>query len=76
MFSRVEIKKREALCRVSFGDDMEKEMELNLEDIVFALLGFKWLFPKTVKEGIISWMGSSVGEKRRKIWKSMPLCIF
>ena len=29
-----------------------------------------------VKDAIISWKGPFVGKKRRKFWKSVPLCIF
>ena len=47
-----------------------------LWDLFFSLIGFFWVFPKTVKDALISWKGSFVGKKRRKIWKSVPLCIF
>ena len=32
--------------------------------------------PKTMKEALISWRDSFMGKRRRKIWKSIPLCIF
>ena len=47
-----------------------------LRDIIFGLIGIKWVLPETVKEALISWRGSFVGKKRKKIWKSIPLCIF
>ena len=47
-----------------------------LWDIVLGLVDVKWVFPETVKEVLISWRGSFVGKKRKKIWDSIPLCIF
>ena len=34
------------------------------------------VFPELVKEALFSWRGSFVGKKRKKIWNSIPLCIF
>ena len=34
------------------------------------------MFPESVIEVLLSWRGSFVGKKRKKIWKSIPLCIF
>ena len=47
-----------------------------LWDIVFGLVDVKWVFLVTVKEVLVSWRGSFVGKKRKKIWDSIPLCIF
>ncbi|KAJ9705958.1 hypothetical protein PVL29_003867 [Vitis rotundifolia] len=47
-----------------------------LWDIVLALVGVQWVFPETVKEVLWSWRGSFVGRKRKRIWNSIPLCIF
>ena len=47
-----------------------------LWDIVFGLVDVKWVFPETVKEVLVSWRGSFVGKKRKKIWDAIPLCIF
>ena len=44
--------------------------------IVLALFGAHWVFPETVKEVLLSWRGPFVGKKRKKIWNSIPLCIF
>ena len=38
--------------------------------------GFSWVFPKTVKEALLSWKGSFIGKKKRNMWKSVPPCIF
>ena len=35
--------------------------------IIFAIVGAHWVFPKTVREVIISWRGSFVGKKRWKV---------
>ena len=47
-----------------------------LWEIVLALFGANWVFPKTVKEMLLSWRDPFVGKKRKKIWNSIPLCIF
>ena len=47
-----------------------------LWDMIYALVGVKWVFPETVKEVLLSWRGPVVGKKRKKIWKSIPLYIF
>ena len=47
-----------------------------LWEIVLALFGAHWVFPETVKEVLLSWRGPFVGKKRKKIWNSIPLCIF
>ena len=47
-----------------------------LWNIVLGLSGVQWVFPETVKEVLTSWRGPFVGKKRKKIWKSIPLCIF
>ena len=39
-------------------------------------MGLSWVFPKTIKEALVSWKGSFVGKKGSRIWKSVPLCIF
>ncbi|RVX10222.1 LINE-1 reverse transcriptase-like [Vitis vinifera] len=47
-----------------------------LWDIILALFGVHWVFPETVIEVLLSWRGSFVGKKRKKIWNSIPVCIF
>ena len=47
-----------------------------LWEIVFALFGAQWVFPETDKEVLFGWRGPFVGKKRKKIWNSIPLCIF
>ena len=47
-----------------------------LWNIVFGLSSVQWVFPKTVKEVLTSWRSPFVGKKRKKIWKSISLCIF
>ena len=48
----------------------------SLWTIILALVGVNWVFPKTIKEALLSWRGSFVGRKRKKIWNVVPLCIF
>ena len=47
-----------------------------LWEIVLALFRVHWVFPETVKEVLLSWRSPFVGRKRKKIWYSIPLCIF
>ena len=41
-----------------------------------SLVGVSWAFLKEVKDLLLSWEGSFVGKKRRKICNSIPLYIF
>ena len=45
-------------------------------EIVLAIFGVQWVFPESVKEVLLSWRGSFVGKKRKKILNFIPLCIF
>ena len=47
-----------------------------LWDIVLGLVDVKRVFPETVKEVLITWRGSFVGKKKKKVWESIPLYIF
>ena len=47
-----------------------------LWDLFFSIVGLSCVLPKTINDAHISWKGSFVGKKRRKIWKFVPLCIF
>ena len=47
-----------------------------LWEIILALFGVQWVFPETVKEVLFYCRGPFVGKKRKKIWNSIPLCIF
>ena len=48
----------------------------SLWEIIFSLFRLSWVFPKSIKEAVLSWKGSFVGKKRSKVWKSVPVCIF
>ncbi|RVW75874.1 Transposon TX1 uncharacterized 149 kDa protein [Vitis vinifera] len=45
-------------------------------EITLVIFGVQWVFPESVIEVLHSWRGSFVGKKRKKIWNSIPLCIF
>ena len=45
-------------------------------EITLAIFGVQWVFPESVLEVLLSWRGSFVRKKRKKIWNSIPLCIF
>ena len=47
-----------------------------LWNIVLGLSNVQWVFPETVKEVLTRWKDPFVGKKRKKIRKSIPLCIF
>ena len=47
-----------------------------LWEIILALFRVQWVFPETIKEVLFSWRGPFVRKKRKKIWNSIPLCIF
>ena len=34
--------------------------------IFLSLVGFSWVFPKMVKEALLSWKGSFIGKKKKK----------
>ncbi|KAJ9675675.1 hypothetical protein PVL29_024544 [Vitis rotundifolia] len=47
-----------------------------LWELFFTLVGVSWVMPSSVRETLLSWHGSFVGKKRRKVWKAAPLRIF
>ncbi|KAL6343127.1 hypothetical protein AAG906_019670 [Vitis piasezkii] len=47
-----------------------------LWDLLFTILGVSWVLPCSVKETLLSWHGSFVGKKRKKVWRAAPLHIF
>ena len=47
-----------------------------LWDLLFNLFRVSWVLPSSVRETFLSWHGSFVGKKRKKVWKAAPLYIF
>ncbi|RVX10352.1 hypothetical protein CK203_016077 [Vitis vinifera] len=47
-----------------------------LWELLFTLFGVSWVLPSSVRETLLSWHGSFVGKKRRKVWRVAPLYIF
>ena len=47
-----------------------------LWDLLFTLFGVSWVLPSSVKETLLSWHGSFVGKKCKKVWRVAPLHIF
>ena len=45
-------------------------------DLFLAIVGASWVFPFSVRETLLSWIGSLVGKRRRRMWTAAPLCIF
>ena len=47
-----------------------------LWDLLLAIFGVYWVFPKSVSETLISWCGTCVGKRRKKAWMAAPLTLF
>ena len=47
-----------------------------LWELLFTLVGVSWVMPSSVRETLLSWHGSFLGKKRRKVWSAAPLHIF
>ena len=47
-----------------------------LWDLLFTLFGVSWVLLSSVRETLLSWHGSFVSKKRKKVWRATPLCIF
>ena len=45
-------------------------------DLLFTLFRVSWVLPSSVRETLLSWHGSFVGKKRKKVWRAAPLYIF
>ena len=42
---------------------------------LFSLFGILWVLPYSVKDLLMDWNGSFVSKKRRKAWRTTPLCL-
>ena len=47
-----------------------------LWDLLFTLFGVSWVLPSSVRETLLSWHGSFVGKKCKKVWRAASLYIF
>ena len=47
-----------------------------LWELLFALFGVAWVISFSVRDTLLGWRGFYLGKKRRKVWKTAPLCIF
>ena len=47
-----------------------------LWELLFTLVGVSWVLPSSVRETLLSWHGSFVSKKRKKVWRAAPLHIF
>ena len=48
----------------------------SLWEIIFSLFGLSWVFPKTIKEAVLSWKGSFVGKKGLRFGSQFPCAFF
>ena len=46
-----------------------------LWELLFTLFGVSWVLPSLVRETLLSWHGSFVGKKLKKVWRAAPLHI-
>ena len=42
---------------------------------LFSFFGILWVLPFSIKDLLEGWHGSFVGRKRRKVWRTAPLCL-
>ena len=42
-----------------------------LWDLLLAVTGFNWVFPRTVCQLLLTWQGASVGKKRKRVWMAV-----
>ena len=47
-----------------------------LWDLLFTLFGVSWVLSSSIRETLLSWHGSFVGKKCKKVWRVAPLHIF
>ena len=47
-----------------------------LWDLLLVIFRVNWVFPKSVRETLLSWRGSFVGKRRKKAWMTAPLTWF
>ena len=47
-----------------------------LRDLLFILFRVSWVLPSSVRETLLSWHGSFMGKKCKKVWRVAPLYIF
>ena len=46
-----------------------------LWNLVFSLFGMLWTLPSSVKDMLLGWHDSLVGKRRKKLWRTAPLCL-
>ena len=44
-----------------------------LWDLLLVLVGVSWVFPKSIRETLLSWCGTFVGKRHKKAWITTPL---
>ena len=47
-----------------------------LWELILVIVGIGWVFPFSVRLVLVAWQGTRVGKKRKKVWKTTPLCLF
>ena len=47
-----------------------------LWDLLLAITGFHWVFPRSVRQLLLVWQSVSVGKNGKRVWLAAPLCIF
>ena len=44
-----------------------------LWDLLLGLVGASWVFPRSIRETLLSWSGTFIGKRRKKVWMAAPL---
>ena len=44
--------------------------------MLFTLFGVSWVFPSSIRETLLGWIGSFLGKKHNTVWRAGPHCIF
>ena len=47
-----------------------------LWELILAIVGFGWVFPFSIRQVLFARQGTKVGKKRKKVWRTAPLCLF
>ena len=47
-----------------------------LWQLLLAIVGVSWVFPKSICDSLLSWKGSFVGKKHKKAWMVAPSTFF
>ena len=44
--------------------------------LFLAITDFNWVFSLTVRQFLLAWQSVNVSKKRKRVWMTIPLCLF